>query len=91
MKKILSMVLAGAMVASLAACGSSGSKTTTTAAAGETASSDGAAADAGSASGDWPEAEAPGWRSRQETPCPSASSHLARLHRTACPGSYLIR
>ncbi len=52
MKKILSVVLAGAMAASLAACGSSGSKPAATAAAGDTASSDGAAADAGSASGD---------------------------------------
>ncbi len=52
MKKILSVVLAGAMAASLASCGSSGSKPAATAAAGDTASSDGAAADAGSASGD---------------------------------------
>ena len=52
MKKILSVVLAGAMAASLAACGSSGSKPAATTAAGDTASSDGAAADAGSASGD---------------------------------------
>ena len=53
MKKILSVVLAGAMAASLAACGSSGSKPAATTAAGDTASSDGAAADAGSASGDF--------------------------------------
>ncbi len=48
MKKLLSVVLAGAMVASLAACGSSGSTASTTAAA----SGDGAASTEAAASGD---------------------------------------
>ena len=54
MKKLISVVLATVMTASLAACGGSGSTATTTAAASENTSADTSAAAAGSAETDWP-------------------------------------